>query len=208
MQVIELLREISSRLSDQEPGFTFETWTKEQVIDALNAALRALARFTPDSFTNITTISLQEGDVQSSDCGKLLLLLGVYNQAGVFVAPLADLNTMNYYVMQRAQKNCKRFEEYPYAAEILTDNTIRIFPPLLHGSNYKIRAKCLSVPQVYDESAEVPIGLHIREAFQEFMLYYLYDIDSESVPNRGRSAVHWANAFTLLGIGNDRSTRS
>lgn len=209
MKVSAWIRQVSDRLSDQEPDFEFETWTETQLLDSLNSALRALTSFKPESFSKTITLDINEGDIVESGCEKLLSIVGLYRRNGAFEEALPNLGTVNNAVYKRRQRlNCKGTDaSKPIAADIISDTEIRIFPTQTEPSDYKIKAQCLTVPQVASLEDDLPLPLHISEAFQEFMLYYLYDIDNESVPNRERSGVHWTNAFTLLGLSNDRTPR-
>lgn len=208
MWVFEFLKQVSDRLSDQEPGFEFETWTEQQVLAALNAAYSAISGVVPDRFSKVVDISLQLGDVQDSQCVKLLAIWGLYNSAGLYIRSLESLSKVNPNIMKRLYKmGCREQGSPPVAADIISATQIRIYPPVTSPTNNTIRVSCLHVPiaNTIQDLLEVPPDL--LSAFQEFMLYYLYDIDNESIPNRDRSGTHWANAFTLLGVGNDRNSK-
>lgn len=208
MRVFEYLKEVSDRVSDQEPGFEFETWTVQQVLASLNAAYQALAGIVPDRFSTIVDVPLHLGDIQHSGCERLLGLLGLYNAAGLYIRTLESLSKVNPNVIKRLQKmNCSVIDNGPIAADIISAVEIRVYPPVTSQTTDMIKARCLRVPVANSVDDELHIPTDLRAAFQEFMLYYLYDIDSEGVPNRARSELHWTNAFALLGVGNDRSTK-
>lgn len=91
---------------------------------------------------------------------------------------------------------------------IFGDNTVNVYPPVPEGANVEVDILCAQTPQADSDGAFVDVPTNVIPAVEELMLYYLYDIDSESVPNRGRSATHWEVAMTLLGVGKNVPRRS
>ena len=206
---ISVMARVSDRLSDQEQDYEFELYTKRQTLSAFNWALATIAQLSPESFATPKRVQLQAGNAQKIDgCERVILTNDVYVN-GVYASTPDDMRRLNPHL--RRGRKCLSDDPNGYTPEFMSifgDNTVNVYPPVPEGADVEVDILCAQTPQADSDGAFVDVPTNVIPAVEELMLYYLYDIDSESVPNRGRSATHWEVAMTLLGVGKNVPRRS
>ena len=206
---ISVMTRVSGRLSDQELDFEFELYTKTQTLSAFNWALATISQVAPETFAVPKRVTLQAGSVQKIDgCERVIRSTDVYVN-GEYVSTPDDMSRLNPHL--RRGRKCLSDDSEKYRAQYMSlsgDNTVNVYPPIPDDANVELDIFCAYTPQADSDSSFVDVPTNVIPVVEELMLYYLYDIDSESVPNRGRSATHWEVAMTLLGVGNNDPRRT
>ena len=206
---IGVMTRVSDRLSDQEQSYEFELYTKTQTLSAFNWALATISQVSPSTFSEPKQVTLKAGNMQKIDgCERVVLGTDVYVN-GEYASTPDSMTRLN--PLLRRGKKCtnQNSDKYrPQYMSINVDNILTVFPPVPADAEVKLDVMCAYTPQADSENANIDIAMNIVPVVEELMLYYLYDIDSESVPNRARSATHWEVAMTILGVGKNVPRRS
>lgn len=206
---ISVMARVSDRLSDQELDYEFELYTKRQTLSAFNWALATIAQVAPSVFAEPKRIQLQAGNVHKADgCERIILSSDVYVN-GEYASTPDDMTRLNPHL--RRNRKCLSDDPEKYRVQYMSisgDNNINVYPPVPDDVDVELDIMCAYTPQAESDSSFVDVPTYVQPVIEELMLYYLYDIDSESVPNRGRSATHWEVAMTLLGVGKNVPRRS
>lgn len=204
---ISVMRRVSDRLTDQEVGYEFELYTKAQVLAAFNWALAVVAQTRPELFSRPKRVTLQAGDSQVINvCDKITAIVGVYvdGESQIIPADMSRLNSLTRNMFQKCKDQSGRYH-ISYAG-LASDNAINLYPPVPEDKVVELDVLCMQTPVAESEDSAVDVPSYVSAAVEELMLYYLYDIDNESVPNRERSIKHWEVATTLLGGNRARSS--
>lgn len=206
---ISVMTRVSERLTDQELGYEFELYTKVQTLSAFNWALATISQVSPQSFAKPKRVTLQAGEVQTIEgCERVIQSTDVYVN-GEYASTPDDMSRLNKHL--RRGRKCLSDDPEKYRLQYMQisgDNTINVYPPIPEDTTVELDVFCACTPQAESEGSFVDVKPNLIPIIEELMLYYLYDIDSESVPNRGRSATHWEVAMTLLGVGKNVPRRS
>lgn len=192
-----LMRQASDRLTDQEPDYEYELYTRQQVLDALNWALSAVARYRPEIFHTVKSLPITAGSVRSvAGCDHIVGVLGITTD-GVYDDTHNSIERSNRYLRR---KQCPQDTYRLSHIGVVGRNEILTFPPVPDNVNVEVSVMCAYTPQADSEETVLDIPLDIRGVIQEFMLYYLYSIDIESVGHRDRANTHFTVATSLLGL--------
>ncbi len=206
---ISVMTRVSDRLSDQEIDYEFELYTKRQTLSAFNWALATISQVAPQIFSEPKRVTLQAGSVQKIDgCERVVSGTDIYVN-GEYASTPDDMGRLNPHL--RRGRKCLSDDPEKYRVQYMSltgDNTLNVYPPIPDDADVELDILCAYTPQADSDDSFVDVPTNVIPVLEELMLYYLYDIDSESVPNRGRSATHWEVAMTLLGVGKNVPRRS
>lgn len=206
---ISVMTRVSDRLSDQEISYEFELYTKTQTLSAFNWALATIAQLSPQVFSEPKRVQLQVGNTQKvAECERVILASDAYVN-GEYASTPDDMANLNPHLRRLRKCESSDPERYrPQYMKLDSDNILSVYPPVPDDVKVEVDILCAYTPQAESETDSIDVPTNIISVIEELMLYYLYDIDSESVPNRGRSATHWEVATTLLGVGKNVPRRS
>jgi hypothetical protein len=195
----DLLPGLSRHLSDQESGFEYEHWDEPLLLDAFNYAVQVVAgsskyrkyfsKQVEVPLTGTSPVALPdpcEGMVErtlTGPDGRPISGMKSFTSTGRF--PLFDC--------------VKEDGTNPPTGVYIDPNNDQQFyidPPNATGSVF---VNCFVPPALTAPDSAVQLPTTTMPVIHEFMLYYAYATDTESVPSRERSEYHWRNALTLLG---------
>lgn len=206
---ISVMTRVSDRLSDQEIDYEFELYTKRQTLSAFNWAIATIAQASPTTFSEPKRVTLQAGSVQKfTECERVVGGTDTYVN-GEYASTPDSMTNLNPHL--RRGRKCINQDSDKYRVQYMSmtgDTSMNVYPPVPDDVTVEVDVLCAYTPQADSDTSNVDVPTNIIPVVEELMLYYLYDIDSESVPNRGRSAAHWEVAMTLLGVGNNAPRRS
>lgn len=204
----KVLERVAERMTDYEDGYEFELNSAEVVLAAFNNALAMISRLVPATFLTPMRVQLGAGEIiQVPECEQIVQIPSVYVNKEFVSAP-DNIAVMNQKLRSISEK-CRPLTGGKYKAQyvgIAGNNTVRVYPPVPDNVNVEVDLLCACVPQATSDSDMLEIPTNIVPVVEELMLYYLYDIDSEAVPNRGRSSLHYQIATTLLGVSRNAPT--
>jgi hypothetical protein len=127
MKPSSLIKEASDRLVDQEPGFQYTTWKKEQLLAAFNWAVSIIADLKPETFATPMAITLTTGSsLKLEDCDRFLPPYILLDKNGRYVRDLVQGTVRG---SLRTRKLCGD-DNGPYYFNKLGESSFEVFPPL------------------------------------------------------------------------------
>lgn len=190
-----VIKEASDRLVDQEPGFEFTTWSKNQLLSGFNWALTIIADMKPEVFATPLTLPLPQGGmVQLAQCDTFLPPYRLLNRKGEFIRDLAQGSVRG---SLRTRPLCSAAGG-PFYFNKIGDGVFEIFPANDEETGYQVQGICAQAPQAQHMEEDIDLPLRLRGAVLELMLHYAHMYDTEAVPSRDRAAVHWNNAMQII----------
>lgn len=199
----EVIERVSRRLVDQDPGYSYETWEKTDLLAALNFALSVLGRERPSLFGTLKTFTLPEDGVLDTPCSSFRPPLTLFDRNGRRIRTLSMVEESPS-VQDLAL--CTGEEGGPLYIWQRSDRIYEAWPTDALHQGYKVRGLCVSVPALASDTEEVPVPNDWIAAIEELMLYYANAYDQESASAQARAKLHWTNAMTLLGAQSGQSS--
>lgn len=193
----EVIERVSRRLVDQDPGYRYESWEKIDLLGALNNALSIMGQKRPSLFGQLKTFPLPADGVLTTPCSSFRPPLTLLDRNGRRVRTLSMVEESP---SVQDLSLCTGEEGGPLYLWERSDRIYEAWPTDELRKGYKVRGMCVSVPQLQDENAEVPIANEWLAALEELMLYYANAYDQESQSAQSRAKLHWANGLLLLGV--------
>lgn len=196
MKPSSLIKEASDRLVDQEPGFEYTTWKKEQLLAAFNWAVSIIADLKPETFATPMVVTLTAGSsMKVEDCDQFLPPYVLLDKNGRFVRDLVQGTVRG---SLRTRKLCGG-DDGPYYFNKRGESSFEVFPPLeLDDAGWQVEGQCASAPQAQSEDEDIAVPGHLRAVVLELMMHYAHMYDTEATTSRDRAAVHWNNAMSLI----------
>lgn len=204
---MSVMTRVAERMTDYEPDYEFELNSKRVVLSAFNFALATISQLTPIAFTKPSRVTLYEGASHViGECDRVAKIGNVYvdNEYSSTPDKLSQLNNK----LRKPPSNCKTYRQRKYKmlyAELSGLNILEVYPPIPSQENVEMEILCACTPQANDYEDGIDVARSFVPIIEELMLYYLYDIDIESVPNRARASSHWQVATALLGVKTSES---
>lgn len=209
----QLIEEVNRYLLDDGLGYDdyeFEHWAEQELLDYFRMAVEIVASTQKHKFVKRTVISLRPGRVQDvpDSCRDDVKVVGQRDSSGrITTFPRrTHANALHLYGRigckdcDAKQVSASDYRVNSWQYDETDPNTLYVDPPVPDGATGELEISCFIPPSVDDVDSAVDIAATLRPAVFELMLYYAYGRDTESVPYRDRSATHWNNAFSLLGI--------
>ena len=216
MKARDIFEDVARYLTDfnQEETESYVHWTQEDILSYFKYAVAIIAAANKEDFNSAVKVDLRPGALQDvpPSCPDLVDIVGVIEADG----------QLSSYTRKTATDFIRRFKlpycrtETAYGAKyemsswgFLNGTTTQVLvdPPVPSGAKVTMLVTCFVQPTINTPDDDVPGLDRHKAAIFELMLYYAWGIDTESISSRERSAVHWANAMTLLGVGATRATK-
>jgi hypothetical protein len=194
-----LLPVISRRLADDEFGYEYEHWSERLLTDAYRYAVLAVAGSNKykSKFTKRTTVTSDStGVVQlPPEC------------EGLVDRTFLDANGKRLPTVKDASKYAM-FDRFACAGKdgVITisgvaydpenTNQLIISPP---GATGSVQVNCYVPPTVDSLDTAIDLPTIAEPVLLELMMYYALATETESVPTRAQSEIHWNHAMVLLG---------
>lgn len=200
-----IVEEISKYLVDQEPDFEFEHWSEAEILTYLRDAINIVSMNLKSMFTNTVPMRLSPGSLQRlpAGCSQLVSVLGMKNRDGSIRLTARRTSTRNVGLLKREPCSTGgndpanyRVDEYQIDTSDL--RSFIVSPPVPEGSSAEVYISCFGPPTLNSLDDELAIPDHLIPIIKEFMLYYAYGVDTESVTTRDYADRHWKNGVTLL----------
>lgn len=209
-----LIDEVTTYLLDDgetmgyDSSYRNEHWREEELLTYFRLAVSIVASMQRDKFVKRVSVPLVSGAVQTipEQCRESVKVLGQTDDTGKIVSfPRKTPTSAMHLYGKVGCRDCTasvsadnyRVNSWQYDED--DPNTLYVEPPVPDGANATLEITCFVPPTVSDADDSVDLGDQLRPAVFELMLYYAYGRDTESVPARDRSAMHWNNAVSLLG---------
>lgn len=193
----QVIERVSRRLVDQDPGYRYQVWDKTDLLGALNNALSVIGRNRPELFGTLTTFDLPTDGILSVPCSMLRSPLTLLDKNGKRIRTLSQSEESPTIADLTL---CTGIEGGPLYLWARSETQYEAWPTEALRNGYKVRGLCVSIPQLESDGEAVPVPTDFIAILEELMLYYANAYDQESTSAQRRSALHWANAMTLLGV--------
>lgn len=211
ISVRALINAASAYLVDNEPGYENTTYTEDDLFTYVAWGMAVIANIQKSKFTTTQTFDLTPGMVQVLPPDVELVDLLSVTSDGEETIPRRS-NAVFRGKMLRCGTDATRYKMDNWQYDPASPNTFTVKPPVPSEGSHTYMATVFSVPEVKSKDGTIAANMMYTPVLIELVLYYAYGVDTESVPNRDRSASHWANAMTLLGMDSrtpaNRYTRS
>lgn len=203
MQCSFILDQVRKKLNDP----SLITWTDDDdLIPALNEAIKALICFRPDAAAHTAMMLLAPGTEQSipEDGERLLKVIRNKGANGASDAGRAitkgDLLVMDALMPDwHTADGQTTIEEYFY--DPLVPGKFYIYPPAPVSPSIGIDISYVRVlPDVEDADDDLPVSSYFVPALMEWMLYSVWSADDEQSPNYGAAQAHARMFFQLLQV--------
>lgn len=206
----ELVAEVSKYLVDQEPGFEFTMVSEDELASYLRMAVQLFASHNKELFQNRHEVKLVPGAIQELpyECEEMNDVYGVRGADGEIDTQIRRTDLRLAQAVRRPVCRVSVEGEYKldsYQYDPSNPRVIHVDPPIPADVDATLIVTCYGVPEVTNLEEAIMVPSSARPILFEFMLYYAYGVDSESVPARDRSNTHFQNGLTLMGIGQNKS---
>lgn len=202
MRPYSLIEEAARYVADYEPDFEFTRWTERNWFDAFRYALSMVVMFRPGEFTDTHEMKLRPGSRQMlpADCDQMLSV----------VDPIREMDRKSV-GLTRGRPVCEsdsdRYEARAYAYDREDPRAFYVYPPVPEGADATITVTCSSTPWPHNMDEDVVISNRYRGVLLDFMLWYAFGFDTESVPSRNRAEAHFKAATDALGVYRDERNK-
>ena len=200
----EVVVEVSRYLVDQEPEFEFTHWEEQDVLTYLQDALRILAINLKYLFVSDKIIDLKPGAYQQTGdgCSDLRAVLGSVDRHGALISGARRTSLRASQALNRpicAVSGDGGYKLTNFQLDPGNPKTFYVQPPVPRRGRHRALVSCFSVPKLRSLDQELSVGDEYIPIIKEFMLYYAYGRDTESVPARDYQKTHWDRGVLLLG---------
>lgn len=200
----QVAEEISRYLVDQEEDYEFTHWTEVDILDYCRDAARIVAMNLKASFTTNKVMDLKPGSLQTlpAGCSEFVSVVGNVDKYGVLIDTVGRTSFRAQQTLHRPL--CVRSDAGPgyrvssWQFDVSNLSAFYLQPPVPAGIKARIMIACYGIPTIRSLDDELPIPDSLIPILKEFILYYAYGRDTESVPARQYADMHWKNGVTLL----------
>lgn len=195
----DLVEEAARFVADYEPDYEFTRWTEQNWFDAFRYALSMLVLVRPGEFTQTHRVKLQPGSRQTlpSGCDRMLST----------VDPLREVKRENLGLMAGRPDCTPEFKgEYKptsYSFDKHDHRAFYVHPDVPDAADAHMTIACSFTPWPEHEQQDVDVDNRYRSVVLDFMLWYAFGFDTESVPSRNRAQAHFEAATKALGVYRD-----
>lgn len=208
MQISVILDQAAEIL--QDVGMV--TWTKQQLIRAMNSAIKMVCVHRPDAATTVGEVTLSAGSLQSVPTGCQSVIDTLHN--GTLAAPGQAIRMVSKKTKDETEPGWHAASQSSTIYEVVVDERVPgkfwTSPPAVAST--KIVMCWAVVPADIstsdDGTAELPILEKYAPAVLEWMLYLAFSRDSVRTANVQRGMDHRASFYSILGIKMQADSRS
>lgn len=194
--VSEIIKPVSFILNDVQRI----THTEDDLVSAVNMAVRTICSIRSDASTDIGTLTLMEGALQSLPPHALRLLDGCYRmddkirQQPLTLISLSDIDRLDPNWMSQPPGNVR---ELAYDERL--SGQFWCIPPAKAGD--EIELMFTTLPEAITSlSADCPLSDKYAPVIVEYVLYLMFARDSENSRNSNRASGHLQTCLQLLGM--------
>lgn len=181
MNVTDVLDNLAQDLNDFAPGYSYVTWTKEQLRGYLYEALALIASERPELFAENKVVKLEPCVTwhTACDCTKITKVLGQSTVEGRIIKDLKrrDDSGKNLWTGRECPANPNNFSLSEYSIDTET-NSFRVYPQPIPGQDTYVMVQCAVVPDAYSDGADIPNS--VLAAANQWALYRAKSVDGEN----------------------------
>lgn len=207
----DLILEVSKYLVDQEHGYEFTMVSERELLGYFRMAVLLFASHNKEQFQARKEFKLVPGSLQEIPvgCEEVNDVYGMKGEDGLVDTRVRKTDLTMLQSMKRpvcrvdAEGNGYTLDSYQYDPS--NPKLIHVDPPVPEGADATMVISCFHPPVVTSAEEGMVISELARPVIFEFMLYYAYGVDAESVPARDRSNTHFQNGMGLMGLSQQKS---
>ncbi len=202
----DLVAQVSRYLSDQERGFEFEHWSEDDLFDYFRQAVLVVSARFRSRFTARTEVVLVPGQQQKlPDTCEGMADRYITDASGKVLSSVDTSAAVKFPGTVCATD--RAFAPTGFRYDDASGQYFFIDPPAPADVSASVFVNCYIPPDPASVDEAVDLPSIVGPAVFEFMLYYAWGTDTEAVPLRERSALHWANGMILLGEATKTPTK-
>ena len=179
----DVVREVSLDLNDQEAGFEFTRWTRDQLASYLREALSWVSQYRKDLFLNTLTVEVEPGgDWQKAcSCSSILRIYGEVDKNGKLIRFLRRVNDVEADIwpgdIQRCTVDNGSYKMESYSISATEPSMFRVYPPVPENKKRYVSVVCYEIPS---GSLDADYPDEVVALVKLWMLYRALSVDSEN----------------------------
>lgn len=185
--VADICEHVSFQLNDQRPHREFSRWGRAIMVEYLNQAIKEIATYKPDAFSETIAVTLKAGRMQQLEGG--VTLRGLIGPDGIPV-PESDDGILKGFVRYapcppkpRIVNGRLDYKVKSYSVDSADSSTFYVSPPVPAGANVTVRAQVDGRTREYtlaDWDEVVKISDKYYNNMLDYMTAKAYRMDAES----------------------------
>lgn len=186
----DIIREVSRDLNDQETGYEYTTWPKEQLRSYLYEAITQLAVLFRKLFLVQHVVRVKPGGLwqKACICEQIIRIVGEVTEDGEqLIRYLSNVTDDTRLVWAGGIERCPvgeahgKYEMTGYSINNVDESMFKVYPPIPRGEeDHFILVECFDSPSGAPDDFNVPTRL--VALVKQWMLYRAYAVDSENNP--------------------------
>lgn len=187
MQPTDVVQQVSTDLTDQEPGYEYARWPASQLMTFLQEAMVYVSRSLPDLFTETVVVKLEVGNVwqQACSCERIVRVLGESDATGRRILRvlrrLVDDESLVWQssIASRCAYTSGSFQLESYRISATSSQLFQVYPPVpaTEKKPHYVVVECYSYPDVAGGDA---VPEEIVPVCKQWMLWRALAQDSEN----------------------------
>lgn len=179
----DIIREVSLDLNDQEPGYEYTRWTRDQLQTYLREALFEVSSRFKSWFLQTVTVRVEPGAgwQKACDCSEIVRLLGEADSSGRILNFLSkqadDVDLVWSGAPDPCAANARYYRMRRYSISSTDDAYFRVYPPVPAGLTRYVLVECFKRPDgdMHDDVPDTAVAM-----VKQWMLYRALSVDSEN----------------------------
>lgn len=189
MKVRDIIWEVSRDLNDQEYGYEYTTWPREQLRSYLYEALTQLAVMFRKFFIVRHVVHVKPGGLwqRACTCEQILRVVGEVTEDGEqLLRYLSNVTDDTRTVWPGAVERCPaslhgNYEMTGYSINNIDESMFKVYPEMPRGGpDHYVLVECFDSPDGAPDDFNVPVRL--VALVKQWMLMRAYTVDSENNP--------------------------
>lgn len=195
MRAKDLIDEAARFVADFDSEYPFTRWSERNWFDAFRYALSMIAAYRPRDFSHQTSVPLVPGSRQTlpSSCDGLVAPLEPMRETSRSASALVKGRPSC-----RAEVDAGNYSPDSYQTLERDSRAIYLQPPAPDGVTGTLDIICYAAPDPASIDEDVDVHAWYRAPILDFMLWYAFGFDTESVASRDRAEAHYKAAVSTL----------
>lgn len=207
MRIDSILSQLAADLGDNEPGYEFQRWSREQILGYFNEGLCLVGTLSPGQRSKPTILELAEGSEQSLGCcTRLSNVIGQVDANGKLLARLSKASLTATVRWTKApclgtNKTGPAFRLKSYTNSAADARFFTVEPPVPPATQVFLKVVCARTDGWYDadgELDEVDCGNVVAAKF--WAIFRAHFVDDERSPEYQKAMTAARMYFQMLGL--------
>lgn len=184
----DIIREVSQDLNDQEPGYEYTTWPKEQLRSYLYEVTTQLAVLFRKLFLVRRVVRVKAGGLwqRACECEQIIRIVGEVTEDGEqLINYLSNVADDTRLMWAGGIERCPvasmhgKYTMTGYSISNVDGATFKVYPPIPRGeADHFVLVECFDSPDEVPDDFNIPTRL--VALVKQWMLMRAYAVDSEN----------------------------